>query len=120
MANIITKALGIKEKPRRFIAINLGTKNTSIYVSGQGIIYNQPSIMALETNSQKLIAMGEEASKLIGKIHDNITLVRPLRNAIINDLKVVEAFFKNLFIKTNTVDVLKGAIVLIACSNRSV
>lgn len=117
MANAFTKALGIKDKPRLFIAINLGTKNTSIYVSGRGIIYNQPSIMALETQSLKLIAIGNEASTLIGKIHDNITLVRPLKNAIITDLKIVEDFLKNLFIKNNTVDILKGAIVLIACSN---
>ena len=65
-------------KEYSFLALDLGTASTIAYISSQGIIYNEPSIMAYDILSNTLIALGEEAYKMIGKTHDNMRMVTPL------------------------------------------
>lgn len=80
------------------IGIDLGTANTLVYVKGQGIIVNEPSIVALDRNSGKPIAIGRQAKEMMGRENPDIEVVRPLRGGVIADYDVTEEMLR-YFIK---------------------
>ena len=75
MFNIMTKDMGI----------DLGTANTLIYIKDSGIVLNEPSVIAFDKRSGKVLAVGLEAKNMIGKAPTNIEVVRPLRDGVISD-----------------------------------
>ena len=86
----------------------LGTASVLVYVKGQGIILQEPSVVAIDNSSKNVMAVGEEAKLMLGRTPGNITAVRPLREGVISDYDVTEkmlkyfikkAVGKNLFIK---------------------
>jgi rod shape-determining protein MreB len=85
----------------RQIAIDLGTANTLVYVPGEGIVINEPSVVALETvqGAQRIRAVGSDAKILIGKTPDHIRTHRPLNDGVINDLDIAEAMIKHFIEK---------------------
>ena len=76
------------------IGIDLGTANVLVYVKGKGIVINQPSVVAFEKKSKKLIAIGQKAKLMIGKAPDNIEVIRPLKQGVISDYTVTERMLK--------------------------
>ncbi len=74
----------------RDLAIDLGTANTLVYARGEDIIYNEPSVIAFETNSDKVLAVGDEAWHMIGRTASHIQAHRPLRNGAITDYNVTQ------------------------------
>ena len=69
----------------RDIGIDLGTANTLIYVKEQGIILNEPSVIAVDSDINKILAVGKMAKDMIGKAPRNINVVRPLQDGVISD-----------------------------------
>ena len=69
----------------RDLAIDLGTANTLVYSRGRGIVLNEPSVIALNENTNEVLAMGEEAWQMIGRTPAYIVAVRPLRHGAITD-----------------------------------
>ncbi len=80
------------------IAIDLGTANTLVYVKGKGIVLNEPSIVAFERSTKKIIAIGNQAKEMQGREHKEIRVVRPMRDGVIADFEIAEAMIK-AFIK---------------------
>jgi len=80
------------------IGIDLGTANTLVYVKGQGIVVNEPSIVALEKKSRKPLAIGAQAKEMLGRENPDIEVVRPLRDGVIADFDVTEEMLR-FFIK---------------------
>ena len=82
------------------MAIDLGTANTIIFVEGQGIVLNEPSVVAIEQDGTQLLvrAVGQEAKNMLGRTPGSITVVRPMRNGVIDDYRVTEQMLNN-FIK---------------------
>jgi rod shape-determining protein MreB len=79
------------------LAIDLGTANTLVYVKGRGIVSNEPSVVAVHKDSRgtkKVIAVGVEAKKMLGKTPGNIVAIRPLRDGVIADFEITEAMLK--------------------------
>ena len=79
------------------LAIDLGTANTLVYVKGKGIVSNEPSVVAVHKDSKgtkKVIAVGEEAKKMLGKTPGNIVAIRPLKDGVIADFEITEAMLK--------------------------
>lgn len=77
------------------MAIDLGTANTLVYVKGQGIVLNEPSVVAMSTREKKqVLAVGEEAKLMVGRTPGNIQAIRPLREGVIADFEVAEAMIK--------------------------
>ena len=72
------------------IAIDLGTANTLVLVRGQGIVINEPSVVAIEKRSKKVLAVGDEAKEMVGRTPANIVAIRPLRDGVISDFDVTE------------------------------
>ncbi|MAF13324.1 MAG: rod shape-determining protein [Parcubacteria group bacterium] len=82
------------KKFSRDVAIDLGTSNTLIYVKDRGIVVNESSIVALNNRNDQILAVGEEAQKMVGKTPPHITISRPLVDAIIYDFEVTEKMLK--------------------------
>jgi rod shape-determining protein MreB and related proteins len=66
------------------VAIDLGTANTLVYVKGLGIVLNEPSVVALDVKSGKILAIGSEAKKMFGKTSRSVRCVRPMRDGVID------------------------------------
>jgi len=79
------------------IAIDLGTANTVVYVQGQGIVINEPSVVAIELvdGVRRVRAVGNAAKLMMGKTPDNIVAIRPLQNGVLADLEVAEEMIKH-------------------------
>ena len=75
-------------------AMDLGTANTLIYMKGKGIVLNEPSVVAIERNTGKIIAVGKEAKEYIGKTPQQMAAVRPMKDGVIADFDVTKAMIK--------------------------
>lgn len=85
----------------RDIGIDLGTANTLVTVKGKGIIIREPSVVAINKDTKEVIAVGEEAKKMIGKTPSNIIAIRPLKDGVIADFAITQNMLKH-FIKKAT------------------
>src|SRR5256885_12312401 len=70
----------------RDMAVDLGTANTLVYVRGRGIALNEPSVVALNTDTGRIVAVGVQAERMIGRTPGNIVAIRPLKDGVIADL----------------------------------
>jgi rod shape-determining protein MreB len=83
------------------IAIDLGTANIIVYVKGRGIVLREPSVVAIDKNSGKVIAVGSEARRMLGRTPGNIVATRPLRDGVIADYDVTEKMLRYFIDKAN-------------------
>ena len=86
----------------RDIAVDLGTANTLVYVKGQGLVLNEPSMVAVDTRSGQVVAVGHEAKRMWGRAPRNIRLVRPLKDGVIADFDVCEQMLKQFLQRVST------------------
>jgi rod shape-determining protein MreB len=80
--------------PASEIAVDLGTSNTLVYVRGEGIVLNEPSVVAVEKGSGKVKGIGLEAKRMLGRTPDGIIAVRPLKDGVIADFDVTEKMLR--------------------------
>jgi rod shape-determining protein MreB len=80
--------------PASEIAVDLGTSNTLVYVRGEGIVLNEPSVVAVEKASGKIKGIGLEAKRMLGRTPDGIIAVRPLKDGVIADFDVTEKMLR--------------------------
>ena len=78
----------------RDLAIDLGTANTLIYVRGQGIVLDEPSVVAINVNDGKPVAVGLEAKRMMGRTPNHIRAIRPLKDGVIADFEVCEKMLR--------------------------
>ena len=76
------------------IGIDLGTANTLVYVKGKGIVLREPSVVAIDKNRRKVLAVGSEAKLMLGRTPSSIIAVRPLRNGVIADFELTQELIK--------------------------
>ena len=81
------------------IGIDLGTASILVYIKGKGIVLKEPTVVAYDRDSQEIVAIGEEARKMIGRTPGNITAVRPMRQGVISDYIVTEKMLKYFITK---------------------
>ncbi len=81
------------------IGIDLGTATILVYVKGKGIVLQEPSVVAIDKNSDRILAVGEEARKMLGRTPGNIVAIRPLRDGVISDYHVTEKMLKHFLNK---------------------
>ncbi|MEY3988333.1 MAG: rod shape-determining protein MreB, partial [Actinomycetota bacterium] len=86
----------------RDVAVDLGTANTLVYVKGQGLVLNEPSMVAVDTRSGQVVAVGHEAKRMWGRAPRNIRLVRPLKDGVIADFDVCEQMLKQFLQRVST------------------
>jgi rod shape-determining protein MreB len=78
----------------RQIGIDLGTMNVLVYVRGRGIVLQEPSLVAISIQDNKIVALGEEAKAMLGRTPENIEVMRPMRDGVIADYMVTEAMLR--------------------------
>ncbi|HHV27487.1 rod shape-determining protein [Anaerosalibacter bizertensis] len=83
------------------MGIDLGTANTLVYIKGKGIIIREPSVVAIHTNTKEVLAVGEEAKKMIGRTPGHIVAIRPLKDGVIADFNVTQSMLKYFIKKAN-------------------
>ena len=94
------------------IGIDLGTANSLIHVRGKGIVVNEPSIIALDDESDKVVAIGNEAREMLGRTHRDIVTIRPMKDGVIADFEATEIMMRELIRKANINRMLIGKIVV--------
>ncbi|KHL93713.1 rod shape-determining protein MreB [Paenibacillus sp. IHB B 3415] len=76
------------------IGIDLGTANVLIHVKGRGVVLDEPSVVTLESDTKRVLAVGEQARRMVGRTPGNITTIRPLRDGVIADFAITEMMLK--------------------------
>ncbi|AOG61091.1 cell shape determining protein MreB [Spiroplasma helicoides] len=98
---------------KKHVAIDIGTNKTKIHIEGLGMVFNQSTLMALDYKSKKVIALGDDAKKFVGKLSGTLQLKYPVRRGIITDLSVLKLFLKSIL--ANYSNDIKDSVVTVAC-----
>ncbi|AWI06682.1 rod shape-determining protein [Clostridium drakei] len=85
----------------RDMGIDLGTANTLIYVKGKGVVLSEPSVVAINSDVKKVLAVGEEAKQMIGRTPGNIVAIRPLKDGVIADFDVTQTMLRKFIEKVS-------------------
>ena len=96
------------------MGIDLGTANTLVYVKGQGIVLMEPSVVAVQTNTNNVLAVGEEAKRMLGRTPGSITAIRPLKDGVIADFDITESMLRYFIRKVHNRRALVAPRVVIA------
>jgi rod shape-determining protein MreB len=83
------------------IGIDLGTANTLVYVKDHGIVLREPSVVAVQQGTRKVLAVGDEAKRMLGRTPGNIVAIRPLKDGVIADFEVTEAMLRHFISKVH-------------------
>ncbi|MGI8695073.1 MAG: rod shape-determining protein [Mycobacteriales bacterium] len=97
----------------RDLAIDLGTANTVVYVRGRGIVLNEPSVVAMNLTTGEVLAVGTEATAMIGRTPGNITAIRPLKDGVIADFDSTERMLRYFIRKVHRRHLLHGPRVVV-------
>ncbi|MDD8049367.1 MAG: rod shape-determining protein [Thomasclavelia sp.] len=97
------------------IGIDLGTANILIYVKGEGIVVNEPSVVSIDDETKKPLAVGQEAKDMLGKTPGKVKAIRPLKDGVIADFRVTEIMITHFINKLNLKGVFARPTILICC-----
>jgi len=99
----------------RDIGIDLGTANVLIYEKGRGVVLNEPSVVALDTQSKKVLAVGKEANEMLGRTPGKVQAIRPMRDGVIADFEVTDIMLKHFIKKAIGKKMFQKPRILICC-----
>jgi len=94
------------------VGIDLGTANTNVYLPGKGVVITEPTVVAYDEHSQKIIAVGKEAKEMIGKTPEEIKIYRPLKEGVIADYKATLAILRYFLSKLKIAKFIKPILVV--------
>ena len=94
------------------IGIDLGTASVLVFVKGKGVVLREPSVVALDKNTGKLLKVGAEAQQMLGRTPGNIIAIRPLREGVISDYDMTERMLKEFIRKVSTFSLIKPRVVI--------
>lgn len=97
------------------IGIDLGTANVLIYVKGQGIVLNEPSVVAIDSDTRRALAVGTEARNMLGRTPGKVTAIRPMKDGVIADFEITEIMLNHFIKKINAKGLFSKPRILICC-----
>ena len=97
---------------RADIGIDLGTASVLVYIRGKGIVMQEPSVVAIDKNTNKILEVGEEARKMLGRTPGNIVAIRPLRDGVISDFDITEKMLKYFIKKATGASLMKPRVIV--------
>lgn len=97
------------------IGIDLGTANVLIYIKGQGIVLNEPSVVAIDSETKKPLAVGKEARDMLGRTPGTVHAIRPMKDGVIADFEITEVMLNHFIKKINGKGFLSRPRILICC-----
>src|SRR5258708_35852629 len=101
----------------RDIGIDLGTANCLIYLKGRGIVVNEPSVAAINTKTNHILAVGEDAKKMLGRTPGHINVVRPLVNGVISDFEMTEEMLRHFLRRPQANQIMSYRRAILAIPN---
>lgn len=99
----------------RDIGIDLGTTNILIYIKGKGIVLNEPSVVSIDTKTNKVLAVGKEAKEMLGRTPGTVKAIKPMQDGVIADFDMTEAMIKKFLKKASGKSFLSRPRILICC-----
>ncbi len=97
------------------IGIDLGTANVLIYIKGQGIVLNEPSVVAIDSETKKALAVGKEAHEMLGRTPGKVKAIKPMKDGVIADFETTEIMLNHFIKKVNGKNFLSRPRILICC-----
>ena len=97
------------------IGIDLGTANVLIYIKGQGIVLNEPSVVAIDADTKRPLAVGSEAREMLGRTPGRVKAIRPMKDGVIADFEITEIMLNHFIRKVNGRSFLARPRILICC-----
>lgn len=97
------------------IGIDLGTANVLIYIKGQGIVLNEPSVVAIDSENKKVLAVGSDAREMLGRTPGRVKAIRPMKDGVIADFNMTEELLSNFIRKVNGKSIFSRPRILICC-----
>ena len=97
------------------VGIDLGTANTLIYVKGEGIVLNEPSVVSLDAETNKCLAVGQDAKEMLGRTPGRVSAIRPLKDGVIADFEVTELMLEHFIRKLKLKGMFSRPTILICC-----
>ncbi|MGN0183056.1 MAG: rod shape-determining protein [Candidatus Ornithomonoglobus sp.] len=94
------------------VAIDLGTANTLIYVKGRGIVVREPSVVAIDRYTGRVVAVGNEANEMIGRTPENIIAIRPMKDGVIADFDITQSMIKHFIKQARVMTPMKPRIIV--------
>ncbi len=98
----------------KHIGLDLGTSNTRMYVRGKGIILRSPTVVTVDKNDDRVVALGREAKMMIGKTPSNMEAYRPIRNGVVSDFEVTTLMLREYFVRTESLSLFNRPVVLVS------
>ena len=83
------------------LSIDLGTANSLVYVRDRGIVLREPSVVAIQAGTNNVLAVGEEAKRMLGRTPGNIVAIRPMKDGVIADFEITEAMLRHFIQKVH-------------------
>jgi rod shape-determining protein MreB len=99
------------------IGIDLGTANTLVYVKDRGIVLREPSVVAIQKGTKRILAVGEEAKRMLGRTPGNIEAIRPMKSGVIADFDITEAMIRYFIRKVHPHKLVKPRVIIAVPSN---
>ena len=99
----------------RDIGIDLGTANVLIFIKGRGIVLNEPSIVVVDTETKRVIAVGEEAKEMLGRTPGKVKVIKPMKDGVIADFELTEIMLNEFIKKAKARNVITKPRILICC-----
>lgn len=97
------------------IGIDLGTANVLIYIKGQGIVLDEPSVVAIDSETKKIVAVGKEAKEMLGRTPGKVQAIRPLKDGVIADFEITDIMLNHFIKKVNGRNIFSRPKILICC-----
>lgn len=97
---------------RADIGIDLGTASVLVYIKGKGIVMQEPSVVAIDKNTNRILKVGEEARKMLGRTPGNIVAIRPLRDGVISDFDITEKMLRYFIKKAVGASIMKPRVIV--------
>ena len=97
------------------IGIDLGTANVLIYIKGQGIVLNEPSIVAIDSDTKRILAVGKQAREMLGRTPGKVQAIRPMKDGVIADFEITEMMLNSFIRKVNGKSFFSIPRILICC-----
>jgi rod shape-determining protein MreB len=94
------------------IGIDLGTANSLVYVRDEGIVLREPSVVAIQAGTTNVLAVGEEAKRMLGRTPGNIVAIRPMKDGVIADFEITEAMLRHFIQKVHNRKLIAPRVVV--------
>ena len=98
----------------KHIGLDLGTSNTRMFIKGKGIVLRSPTVVAVDKNTDKVVALGKDAKRMIGKTPAHISAFRPIKNGVISDFEATAIMIHEMLVRTEALSLFNRPVVLVS------